>query len=248
MDRPDLGYPGKTMKQAVIYRRVSTAKQDDEGKSLEDQDAELVVYCRAMGFEVVGNYSDKISGRREKIGKRVGLEKAIAMACELKATFVVYDLDRLARSQSAGMRIVEQLQDCGAKLVVKSLGIDTNTPAGEMIVGIMFAVAQWGSRNIGEGVKRANRQTVKEKGHRTQGEQRFGWMLDANKNLVKCPEEQEFLCDLRKLRRGHGSLHKLVKFLNESGATTPANFRRERQGKPPVESRWHVSAICKLLA
>lgn len=231
------------MQSAVIYRRVSSDRQKEEGKSLRDQEKELRDYCRAMGYHVVGNFEDAISGRREKTEKRAGLKSAIELVCSRKATLVAYDLDRLARSQSVGMRIVEQIHDCGGKIVIKSLGIDTNTPAGEMFVGIMFAVAQWGSRNIGEGVKRANRQTVATKGYRTQGRQPAGYKFDPEKGeRVPCPAEQAILATVRRVFEENGrNYNRTAVALDKMGQPTIQEHRTR------VKKSWHRETVKRLL-
>lgn len=217
---------GGIVNSAVVYRRVSSARQSDEGKSLADQDAELIDYCKAMRWQIIGNFSDAESGRKEKTAKRKGLSAAIALACEHKATLVVYDLDRLARSQSIGMKIVEQLRECGAGLVIKSLGVDTTTPAGEMIVGVMFAIAQWGSRNIGAAVKRANRNTVKRVGHRTQGMPPFGLRFDPGLGKrVPCEKEQEIIAKVLAATKSGKSFAAAARLLNEQGVPTPRKLR-----------------------
>jgi site-specific DNA recombinase len=230
------------MKTAIIYRRVSSKGQEDEGKSLEDQDAELIDYCRAMRWEVLGNFQDVESGRREKTSKRKGLEKAIALACDQKATLVVYDLDRLARSSSVGLQIVERLQDCGASLVVKSLGLDTTTPAGELMLTVMFAFAQWGSRNIGEGVKRADRQSKRKFGRRTQGKQPFGWKFDHESGQpVKCPIEQEILQKIKRAKRGK-TYRAAADELNAHGVPTRTKLRKG------TDTLWSAKTVHQLLS
>jgi DNA invertase Pin-like site-specific DNA recombinase len=220
---------------------VSSTRQKEEGKSLKDQDRELRDYCRAMGYRIIGNFEDAVSGRREKTEKREGLAQAIALACERKATLIVYDLDRLARSQSVGLRIVEQLRDCGAGIAIKSLGIDTNTPSGEMILGIMFAVAQWGSRAIGEGVKRANRQTVEQLGYRTQGRQPLGWRVVEGKR-VPHEGEQELLATILDAFEDNGRCcYRTARWLQENGVETPRSYRWGH------ERKWHHQTVRNLV-
>lgn len=195
------------MTPAVLYRRVSSLRQSDEGQSLDDQDRELRAYCAMQRWEIIGNFEDAISGTRKNAEKRVGLETAVALACEHKAALVVYDLDRLARSQTFGMRMVERLQDAGAHLVIKSLGIDTTTPTGELMLGIMFALAQWGSRNIGAAVSRANRGSIARVGYRTQGRQPFGWKWDDRaRERVPDPLAQSTLAFIHDARKGREPL------------------------------------------
>ena len=51
------------MKQAIGYIRVSTEKQANEGVSLEAQEAKIVTWCKANGYELVKVYVDAgISG------------------------------------------------------------------------------------------------------------------------------------------------------------------------------------------
>lgn len=53
------------MKQAIGYIRVSTEKQANEGVSLEAQEAKIVTWCKANGYELVKVYVDAgISGKR----------------------------------------------------------------------------------------------------------------------------------------------------------------------------------------
>ena len=46
------------MKQAIGYIRVSTEKQANEGVSLEAQEAKIVTWCKANGYELVGVVSE----------------------------------------------------------------------------------------------------------------------------------------------------------------------------------------------
>lgn len=57
-------------------------------------------------------------------------------------SFVVTRIDRLARSVIDLMRIVEQIEDSGANLVVTQQSIDTRRVEGRLLLTILAAVAQ----------------------------------------------------------------------------------------------------------
>jgi DNA invertase Pin-like site-specific DNA recombinase len=57
-------------KRAAIYTRVSTARQGDDGTSLDTQEARCRDYVAENGYELVGVWSDQYSGAlyRERPG------------------------------------------------------------------------------------------------------------------------------------------------------------------------------------
>jgi site-specific DNA recombinase len=81
----------------VIYRRVSTSDQAEDGVSLGAQQDQLRRYCEAVGATVVGDFEDVASGG--STAGRSGLEAALR-AVELGQAdgIAVHRLDRLTRS------------------------------------------------------------------------------------------------------------------------------------------------------
>jgi DNA invertase Pin-like site-specific DNA recombinase len=62
---------------------------------------------------------------------------------------VVAKLDRLSRSVADFASLLDQAQRGNWGLVVLDLGVDTTTPAGELVANVMAAVSQWERRAIG---------------------------------------------------------------------------------------------------
>lgn len=119
-------------KKAVIYIRVSTSRQAEDGISKDAQLARGRAWCQAMGYEIIGEHQDNgISGKRTD--NRPGLQAALKAACEHKAALVVYSLSRLARSTKDALSISEQLSNAWADLVSLSEQIDTTSAAGKMV-------------------------------------------------------------------------------------------------------------------
>jgi DNA invertase Pin-like site-specific DNA recombinase len=79
------------MKRAVLYARVSTFDQRPETQLLD-----LRRLAEQRGFEVVNEYTDKISGAK---AKRPALDQMLAAAHRREFdTVLVWAADRLARS------------------------------------------------------------------------------------------------------------------------------------------------------
>ena len=126
------------MGKLVGYARVSTGEQDlrlqlDALKTAGCSDADV--------------YTDKASGARSS---RPGLDACIE-ALEPGDTLVVWRLDRLGRSMSHLVGLVEEL--LGKGIGFRSLqdsAIDTTTASGELMFNIFSSLAQFERRLIQE--------------------------------------------------------------------------------------------------
>src|SRR5580692_1175144 len=80
-----------SMKRAVLYMRVSTFDQNPETQALD-----LRRLAEQRGFEIVHEYTDRISGTK---AKRPALDAMLAAAHRREFdTVLVWAADRLARS------------------------------------------------------------------------------------------------------------------------------------------------------
>jgi DNA invertase Pin-like site-specific DNA recombinase len=112
----------------VGYTRVSTVSQ-----TLEQQNAAL----DAAGVTKV--FSDVMSGARDD---RPGLAALMDYVREGDAV-VVWKLDRLGRNMLHILQTVKELTDRGVTLVSTSDGIDSSTPAGRMMIGVLGSLAEY---------------------------------------------------------------------------------------------------------
>ena len=110
------------------YTRVSTVTQ-----TLEQQNAAL----EAAG--VTKTFSDVMSGARDD---RPGLA-ALMEYVRAGDTVVVWKLDRLGRNMLHILQTVKKLTDGGVTLVSTSDGIDSSTPAGRMMIGVLGSLAEY---------------------------------------------------------------------------------------------------------
>lgn len=112
----------------IAYARVSTAEQN--------LDMQVQALARFEPHRVI---TEKVSAAADR---RPALERALTM---LRAgdTFVVWKLDRLARSLPDLLKRVAYIEEVGAKLVSVTESIDTATPAGRLLFHVLGALAQF---------------------------------------------------------------------------------------------------------
>ena len=116
----------------IGYMRVST---DNERQTTDLQRDALIT----AGVDPRHLFEDKASGARDD---RPGLKQCLEY---LKAgdTLVVWKLDRLGRSLSHLLTIVEGLRKSGVSFRSLTEGMDTTTPHGELLFHLFGALAQY---------------------------------------------------------------------------------------------------------
>jgi DNA invertase Pin-like site-specific DNA recombinase len=127
------------MKRVAIYLRVSTSRQDTD-----NQRRELEAVADRSGWTVVKVYEDAgISGARGR-DKRPGLDammKAVnAREFDMLATWSV---DRLGRSLTDLLAILQGLQEKGVDLFLHQQGLDTSTTAGRAMFQMLGVFAEF---------------------------------------------------------------------------------------------------------
>jgi len=115
------------------YARVSTQMQSKDGNSIEVQQGLL----KDNGAEEI--YSDAFTGTKSH---RPELDKLLARLQE-GDKLVVTKLDRIARSASQGIELIQSLLDRGITVHVLNIGLLDNTPTGKLIRNIMLAFAEF---------------------------------------------------------------------------------------------------------
>jgi DNA invertase Pin-like site-specific DNA recombinase len=71
---------------------------------------------------------------------RPGLDELLTFARPGDA-IVILDLDRLGRSTRHLLALIDDLRDRGIGLRILNLGVDTNTPAGQLVLTVMASIA-----------------------------------------------------------------------------------------------------------
>lgn len=130
----------------IGYSRTSTA---DQKYGLEAQIEEL----NAAGcLKVYSEQVSSVSARRAQLDECLEFIRS-------DDVLVVTKLDRLARSIRHLCEIIDLLERKGVSLRILSMGIDTATPTGRLILTLMGGIAEWEREIIRErqiaGISRA---------------------------------------------------------------------------------------------
>jgi DNA invertase Pin-like site-specific DNA recombinase len=137
------------MKRIAIYLRVSTSKQETS-----NQLRELEAVAFRSGWQVVKIYEDAgISGAKGR-DKRPGLD-AMLKAVNAKEFNMVaaWSVDRLGRSLTDLLGILQSLHDKGVDLFLHQQGLDTSTTAGKAMFQMLGVFAEFERGIIRERVK-----------------------------------------------------------------------------------------------
>jgi len=126
-------------KRVAIYLRVSTSKQDTE-----NQLRELSAVGERSEWEIWKVYEDAgISGAKGR-DKRPGLD-AMLKAVNAKEVDMVatWSVDRLGRSLTDLLGILQGLHDKGVGLYLHQQGLDTSTTAGKAMFQMLGVFAEF---------------------------------------------------------------------------------------------------------
>ena len=127
------------MKRVAIYIRVSTSKQDTD-----NQRRELEAVAERSGWRVVKVYVDAgISGAKGR-DQRPALD-AMMKAVNAKEFDMVasWSVDRLGRSLTDLLSILQGLHDKGVGLFLHQQGLDTSTTAGKAMFQMLGVFAEF---------------------------------------------------------------------------------------------------------
>lgn len=115
------------------YARVSTAGQAHDGNSLEEQKQKLMENGAAEVFvdAFTGTQVDRPEFNR------------LLSILEPGDTIVATKLDRVSRSASQGIALVDDLLNRGVKIHILNMGVMDNSPTGKLIRNIMFSFAEF---------------------------------------------------------------------------------------------------------
>lgn len=169
--------------KAALYARVSTGEQHPE-----KQMAELQRFAEYRNYEVVGQYTDTISGTKDSRPQLDELMKAVFRG-EVEAV-IVWKLDRFGRSVKHLVSLMEQLEARKVAFISTTQGFDTTKPEGKLLFHIFGAIAQFERDLISERTKLGIRGTRvgkrgKDKGPRKKGGYYLRYMKPEEKEKYK---------------------------------------------------------------
>jgi len=137
------------MKRVALYVRVSTS-----GQTVKTQIKDLRTAAKRHGWNIVATFNDEgISGAKGR-DQRPGLDDLLKAVTRRDVDLVAaWSVDRLGRSLTHLVAILEEIRAKGVGLYLHQQGLDTTTPAGRAMFGMLSVFAEFERAIIVERVK-----------------------------------------------------------------------------------------------
>ena len=127
-------------KRVALYVRTSTAN----GQTTRNQERELQAVAERHGWDVATVYRDQgISGAKGR-DKRPGLERLMQAVARREIDMVAaWSVDRLGRSLTDLLGVLQELHAKGVDLYLHLQGLDTSTPSGRAMFQMLGVFAEF---------------------------------------------------------------------------------------------------------
>lgn len=126
------------MNKVVIFARVSTISQDYE-RQLND----LREYAKHMGYNVVKEYAEKISGAKRVVERETMSELLSFVEANHIDKVLIYECSRLSRRVADFINIVDKLNELHTSLYIHQNGLETLqadgkvNPIAQLVIGML---------------------------------------------------------------------------------------------------------------
>lgn len=200
-------------KKAALYIRVSTDAQREEGYSIEAQLQMLVAYCVSREIQYYESYIDGGFS-----GSNIERPRLSVLIDDIKndriSHVIVYKLDRLSRSQKDTLYLIEDvLIPHGVSFVSLNENMDTSTPIGRAMLGIMSAFAQLERETIRERTRMGMKERIKSGLWRGGGKIPYGYDYDSENGVLVPNEDAENVRLMYKLYLEGWSMMAIAKYV-----------------------------------
>ena len=151
------------MKRVAIYARVST----DRSQTVENQLRELHEVAQRQGWIVAAVHTDEgISGTRGR-DQRPGFDALLTGVVRRDFDMIAaWSVDRLSRSLPHLVGFLSDIQAKDVDLYLHQQGLDTSTPSGRAMFGMLAVFAEFERAMIRERIMAGLRRTTKKSGRR----------------------------------------------------------------------------------
>lgn len=136
------------MNRVILYARVSTQDQKTD-RQLD----ELRKVAANANWDIVQEMTEVVSGGKS-VDDRPVLKAALDKLTRREADrLCVHAVDRLGRSTLDLLRTLQTIHSVGAHLYIHSPALDTTTPSGEAMFGLLGIFAKFERKILSERVK-----------------------------------------------------------------------------------------------
>ncbi len=223
--------------RVVIYTRVSTDEQAEEGHSLEAQLNICTAYAESRGWQIVHHFED--AGYSGSTDARPGFRRVMHAArrgtCDVVIT---HKLDRFSRNIVHILTHLRELNDLGVAYASASEDFDFTTPIGKVVLAILAAFAEWYLDNLSQETTKGKR--ARAEAGLWNGDPPFGYTHIDRSTLEINPEAAPgVVMAFEQYATGAFTDSQIAHLLNEQGYRT----KSKRHGPRP----WSKDAVRGLL-
>jgi DNA invertase Pin-like site-specific DNA recombinase len=167
------------MGKALLYARVSTQIQVNDGMSLDVQERQLHTAAELAGYTEIELIREEGKSGKNISGRPVLTKALKSLDTGEAAALFVTRIDRLARSTKDFLSIIDRANNNGWRLVMLDLNLDTSSYQGRFVVTIMSALAE-----MERGIIAARQKDV----HKDRRDRGIVWGVDMGP-MNKTPED-----------------------------------------------------------
>jgi DNA invertase Pin-like site-specific DNA recombinase len=213
------------MRRLFLYGRVST---DDQSTSAEAQAARLKEFAERSGLELGGVFIDEDVSGAKPLQERpqgklmcdlVGMGDAVAFT----------KVDRCFRSLADAAATLQRWKGLGVGVHILDLGIDVNTPAGELFFSQLAAFAQFERAMIGQRIREAMCH-LKRQGRPYSSTRPLGW-IRAGEAWEPCEAERRLGERVLALRSSGATWAGIARTFALEGVAKPGKAKQARAGR-----------------
>ena len=139
---------------AVIYCRVSTLEQAEEGISLDAQEACCRKYCISREYHIHGVFIER--GESGRTMNRPALQEMLTFCRRRRRgidTVVVYKIDRLCRNKNSYFALQVHLRKYGIMIQSTTEPLNDDSPITRLLEGILASVSEFESDLVSQRTK-----------------------------------------------------------------------------------------------
>lgn len=222
--------------KAVGYLRVSTEEQAQTGFGLDAQEEAVRKFADAVGLDLLEVIADGGISGTTRPADRPGFGQVLALA-ERRAVSVVLvkRFDRIARNIALAVTASNDLDKThGVTIRSVTEGIDTGSPAGKMIFGLLAAMAE-GERDAIVDRTKGGRMQKAGQGGFAGGRAPYGYRTDGRGGLVVDEAKRAVVLRIFNENGAGRTLQAIANGLNADGIPSATG------------RRWHPSTVSYLL-
>ncbi|MEJ7615833.1 MAG: recombinase family protein [Pyrinomonadaceae bacterium] len=205
---------------ALVYCRVSTRHQEEEGSSLESQAEACIQHAKSLGYAVGRVTKEAYSGAELFDRPLLGRDRADIRAGAFQA-IIVYAVDRLSRNVAHLAILSEECDRSGCQLLFVTEQLD-NTPEGKLMQSVKGYVAEVERLKIRERTMRGRKTKLQQGRPIFNGWDLYGYRGDREAGLYRiCEPEAAVVRRIYSMSATGYGMHSIASTLNNENIPSP---------------------------